>query len=285
MIIADMTLQKKQSKQTTVVLLIAGALSWQIGRCETVELKSVADTTLIQTAPNNNHGATTFFNAGTTGMGTLNRGLIRFDLAGVIPTDAVIQSAYLNLTVVFVPAAQLELALFGIHRVLAPWGEGDKVPESANSPGLGAPATGHEATWNNRFHDTQESWSVPGGQSGVDFVSNASSVEFIETEGTYRFDTTPRLNNDVQGWVANPQSNFGWMLVTFSEDVRYTARRFGSREDPDYAPTLTVTYQVVPEPGTVGLFVLGLGGLVYLQRHRMRRAQIQSRARMSTGSN
>jgi len=46
---------------------------------------------------------------------------------------------------------------------------------------------------------------------------------------------------DVQSWVDNPASNFGWMLMSESEDVPGTARRFGSRETSP-VPTLVVTF-------------------------------------------
>jgi hypothetical protein len=74
---------------------------------------------------------------------------------------------------------------------------------------------------------------------------------------------------DVQSWETDPASNNGWMLIAFSEDVRYTARRFGSTEDPNFAPLLSVTFQVVPEPSSVLLGALSLG-LVLALRSRLR---------------
>jgi hypothetical protein len=51
------------------------------------------------------------------------------------------------------------------------------------------------------------------------------------------------------------------MLLAEAEDLPFTARRFGSREGLDGTPTLSVEFTVVPEPGAVALFLMGLAGL------------------------
>src|SRR5207244_575593 len=48
--------------------------------------------------------------------------------------------------------------------------------------------------------------------------------------------------NDIQTWLDNPASNFGWILISRSEEVSQTARRFGSREDIANAPQLTIEF-------------------------------------------
>jgi hypothetical protein len=226
-----------------------------------VQLRPVADTTLIETEPGNNLGGASFVNAGTTGISTLNHGLVQFDFTSAIPRDAVILAASLQLEVVFAPSRDIEFDLFGLHRVLTPWGEGDKVADNPNSPGLGAPASLNEATWSHRFAGTADTWAAPGGLAGVDYVPAASSVEFIEGEGNYLFDTSFRMTGDVQSWIDDPASNNGWMLIGFTGDLRYTARRFGAREDSEFAPLLTVTFQVIPEPSPLLIGTLGLAAM------------------------
>jgi hypothetical protein len=76
---------------------------------------------------------------------------------------------------------------------------------------------------------------------------------------------------DVQGWLNNPKSNFGWMLISESEDTRFTARRFGSREDPNNAPLLDVQYVLVPEPRPLMLW--GAGALLVIGGAKMRRRE------------
>src|SRR5207237_7154835 len=44
----------------------------------------------------------------------------------------------------------------------------------------------------------------------------------------------------------NPQTDFGWILIAQAESVKFTARRFYSREDPYFAPYLTIEYIVQP---------------------------------------
>src|SRR5262249_14293077 len=58
------------------------------------------------------------------------------------------------------------------------------------------------------------------------------------------------LVSDVQGWVHNPTTNFGWMIVG-DETTNGTSRLFVSSESPhtDYRPALTIVYDV-PTIGT-----------------------------------
>src|SRR5439155_10741912 len=57
-------------------------------QAESIILTAVADTTLIETAPDNNLGGALIVNAGTTQNFTRNRGLFRFDPTGQIPTGS-----------------------------------------------------------------------------------------------------------------------------------------------------------------------------------------------------
>ena len=47
---------------------------------------------------------------------------------------------------------------------------------------------------------------------------------------------------DVQLWLNQPATNFGWLLRTENEVPNFSARRFASREDPNRAPVLTIEY-------------------------------------------
>ena len=47
---------------------------------------------------------------------------------------------------------------------------------------------------------------------------------------------------DVQYWLDHPQSNFGWMLICQTESENFTARRFGSRENTNKSPFLTIQF-------------------------------------------
>ena len=202
-------------------------------------LVPVADTTLIESAPNNSNGGERWVNSGTTQNGPNNRGLYRFDLTS-LPTNAIIQSATLVLEVTRRPSDGYASGYFGLHRMFRPWGEGVNIATN-NSGGLGAPAWPGDATWLCSYYPTNF-WSAPGGAAGMDFSSEESSSQRIEGSDTYTFPSTFELVDDVQTWVRNPASNFGWMLICSDEGLRFTSRRFNSREDPNAAPQLEITY-------------------------------------------
>lgn len=205
---------------------------------ETVVLRPVADTSLHEVAPTSNMGGHTHVAAGSTAhAASRSRGLFRFDLQGSVPSNAVINSVSLTLQVTGTPSLGGANSTFGLHRLLRSWGEGNKVGN------LGAAATAGEATWNARFAPS-DLWSIPGGESQTEFAAQESSSAFVTGTNSYTFDSTSNLVADVQAWVNNPATNCGWMLISQSEDVAQTARRFGSREDANNAPALAVDYSV-----------------------------------------
>ena len=246
-----------------ISLLALGTVTCS-SRGDEVSLTASHDTTLIEVAPNSNNGGQAWVNAGTTQNGTRNRGLFQWDLTGAIPAGATILSVDLTLAVTRVPDAGRADSPFSLYRLLVPWGEGNKVAID-NRGGQGAPATAGEATWNDRFFGSTP-WAAPGGAAGVDFVAAPSTSQYIYDVGRSPYHFT-ELVGDVQGWVNNPQSNFGWILIGDDESTPFTARRFGSREEPfGNVPTLTVDF-VVPEPGTFWLCGLGLIGLAAWRWH------------------
>jgi hypothetical protein len=215
-------------------------LSLADARADTTNLTPIADTSLFQLDPNNNLGGLTSIPAGTIRTGQRSRALFKFDLTQ-IPSSATITSADLTVQVVIVPpAGALTASTFDLHRVLRDWGEG-----TGAGPLRGSPATTNEATWNNRFHPSTP-WAQPGGSSNVDFVGVPSGTSFISGIGPYTFSSTPGLVADVQAWLSNPATNFGWMLITESERTPESARRFASREDPNRSPMLVIGYVLGP---------------------------------------
>ena len=238
---------------------------------DTAVLRSVADTTLIQTQPDNNNGGQAFANAGTSQNYTLTRGLFRFD-ASSIPANAVVNSVSLTLEVVRQPRDGFNPSLFGLHRMMVSWGEGTKTQVDENNPGLGEPASAGEATWNARFFGSQL-WASPGGAPGIDFAAGSSTVMNVYGTGDspYTFPSEDALVGDVQYWLAHPDANFGWMLKAENEDDNFTARRFASREDPnDFGPVLQVDYTVVPEPALYAIAGTALLGFCWTRRRTNR---------------
>jgi hypothetical protein len=202
---------------------------------EGISLTPSADTSLFESYPDDNFGGVISLAAGMTAHSNLTRALIKFNLAGQIPTNVVINSARLRLQIVKQPLGP-QPSSFSLHRVLRDWGEGNKAFVT-----LGEPATAGEATWNNRFQFFA-SWGTPGGTANVDYSSAASSSSPNSDLGTSLFDTTLKMVADVQHWLENPSQNFGWMLVSEREATGSTARRFGSREDTLNVPVLELEY-------------------------------------------
>ncbi|PYI82883.1 MAG: hypothetical protein DME26_16255, partial [Verrucomicrobia bacterium] len=204
-------------------------------------------TTLIETAPDNNLGGASIVNAGTTQTPlppNRNRGLFRFDPTNEIPRTSRIIRVDLVVEVTGLPSAGFAESSFGLHRILKPWGEGDKASPDPLHPGLGARATAGEATWNHRFAFTTNTWTIPGGAATNDYVPEISAETIVYGLGDspYRFFSTPRLVADLQAWMDDPATNFGWMLICRSEEVNFTARRFASREDAGREPYLEIEY-------------------------------------------
>lgn len=217
------------------VLLAVGLLS-SLLHAESVSLKPVADTSLFEQEPANNLGATLDIPAGTTNKGKRNRLLLRFDIAGAIPSGAIINSAALTLTVTASGGVD---STFSLHRVLQPWGEG------AKSGNTGAAATALEATWIARFAPSQM-WSAPGGTADQDFASTASASLPMGGPGVYSFGSSAGLVADIDFWLRDASHNDGWVLISGAEATAATAKRIASRENGSLAPLLVVDYSPPP---------------------------------------
>src|SRR5688500_12720289 len=96
-------------------------------RAESVSLPASADASLFEVNPGNSAGGDTFFVSGTTQNGPRSRALIQFDIASAVPAGSRILGVGMQLEVTRVPIDGFEASLFGLHRVLRSWGEGNTV--------------------------------------------------------------------------------------------------------------------------------------------------------------
>jgi hypothetical protein len=245
------------------VCACAAAAHAPVARAVTVTFGALKDNTLYETTDDSvSNGAGPGMFAGRTGTnaGTpaLRRGLIAFDVSS-IPSNAVIESATLTLNLS--RAAAAGPGNIFIHRLTRDWGEGSS--NAGNPGGGGAAVTPGDATWNYNFYNTSM-WTDRGG----DFFPGSSSARFISDLGKYNFNDSP-MATDVAGWVANPGTNFGW-IIRGNEETLNSAKRFDTRENPVVAnrPVLIVTYSV-PEPG--GAMVIAGFALLGVSRRRARR--------------
>ena len=238
---------------------------------DVVKIGPVRDNTLYRESGSLSNGAGQTFFAGHTSAltNTVRRAVIAFDVAGSVPPAATIDSVTLTLHLSRVsfgaPNSTMEL-----HRLLSDWGEGTSDP--AFNEGGGAPATTGDATWQHTFFDTSF-WTTPGG----DFSPTVSASQTVVRVAFYTWGPTAQMVADVQSWLDNPSSDFGWLLRASDEISLQTARGFDSRQGLTVAnrPVLTVTFSLpagaagrVPDgavvPGTPLTVAPAAGGQITL---------------------
>ncbi len=207
------------------------------------------DNTLYEDAGgsrSNGAGPSMFVGRNSESTDSIRRAVLAFDVFNAIPSGSIIESATVTLSN---SAANVEDATLGFHRLLVDWGEGPSV--AGGGGGSGGPAAPGDATWLHTFYDT-DSWATPGG----DFDSSVSATAIVGGPGTYTWASTPQLVADVQLFLDNPTSDFGWILLG-NEMEAGTAKKFSTREgsDPMLRPALTVFYTSVPEPASCVMLV------------------------------
>ena len=217
---------------TGLVLLLAAPAA----RAASVTLAATADNTIYAEDGNLSNGAGESLFAGVNSLSSTRRTLIRFDLTGTIPAAATVDSVVLLLHLAQATPGSQPVSL---HRALASWGEG--TADAPGSEGSGTTATPGDATWTDRFYQTQV-WTSVGG----DFDTTASATRPVGAVGFYSWRSAGAAA-DVAFWLANASANFGWMLVG-NESTGGTARRFDSRQNATAGnhPALTIYYTENP---------------------------------------
>jgi uncharacterized repeat protein (TIGR01451 family) len=216
-----------------------------------------ADNTLYQDAAGQlSNGAGHHFYVGDTNQSSnaIRRGAVKFDLSAV-PAGSIILSATLTLHMSMTRSGAESIDL---HRALQNWGEGtSNAGLGTRGEGIGTQATTNDVTWIYTFFNTQR-WNTPGG----DFVPTASASTSVADVGSYQW-TGAGVVADVQQWVNNPGTDFGW-IITGNETTRQTAKQFDTKENATAAnrPVLTIVYSVpVPDltiaKSHVGIFHAG----------------------------
>lgn len=223
---------------------------------EVVTLAPAKDNTLYESATGSiSNGAGDHFFVGRTDVissGSIRRGLIAFNVASAIPAGAVITRVDLTLNMSRTISGLQPVSL---HRLLADWGEGTS--NAFGQEGGGTTATNGDATWIHRFFNTTNRWTGPG--AAGDFAITPSTTVQVGAIGSYIFLSTSRMVADVQGWLDNPATNFGWILIG-NESALATAKRFDSRTNliSSARPRLTVEFTT----GLVGAGSVPDGGRV-----------------------
>lgn len=228
-----------------LTLALLAAPAW----ADTVSVPASKDNTLVEDAGGaTSNGAGVHAYTGTTNSLVDRRFVMAFDLTGAVPSGSTVNSVTLSL--------RNERIAFGgpspetqtLHRMTQDWGEGTSnagAPGPGANSGLGAPSTSGDATWIHTFFNTA-TWTNPGG----DFVATPSGTFNMNSVGLHTV-TSPGMTADVQTWIDNPASNYGWLLKD-GDEVMGTAIRWSSRESatPADRPTLTIDF-TPPASGTL----------------------------------
>lgn len=211
-----------------------------VAQANSVVLKPAADTTLFRFFPGNNDGKdATMIVGGINKSPSACRALVRFALGTNLPAGSVVTNVTLRLNVTKEKGSRGPIQT-RFHRVTQDWTEGAKVNQ-----GGGVAAAAGEATWTDRKKGTA-SWSAPGATG--DFSTTFSASIPLDNTGAYTVASTAGLVADVQAWLTDPGTNFGWILVAQQEDSSGSARRIATREAGSQAMALTIgfTLPVLP---------------------------------------
>ncbi|MEY2489106.1 MAG: hypothetical protein QOC70_1048 [Verrucomicrobiota bacterium] len=252
--------------QETLTALLVFAVMRGATFADTVSFVPQKDNTLYQDAAGQiSNGQGPYLYAGKTGAAALRRGLVAFDLAS-IPTNATVTDATLSMAL-SQPSLNSTPVDISLTKASRAWGEG---ASNAGDPGgAGIQAEAGDATWLHTFYDTSF-WITPGG----DFSATLSATTPVMQSGIYTWSGSGLLA-DVQAWVSNSATNFGWVILGNEIDSG-RAQRFNTRENTNDPPRLTVTYQLpfpspTPAAQTVNLSTrmrvqtgdnVGIGGFI-----------------------
>jgi hypothetical protein len=171
-----------------------------------------------------------------------------------MPSNATIDNVTLQLTNGSSGAAALTIY---VHPVSQAWSEGSVnigcAYNAATCPTIGAALTAGftDATWINAVSGANlTAWSTLGGGAYPPANASASAAAVaspVSLTTTIAF-SSAQLITDVNGWIANSATNFGWVLkvdepnVTSSASLKRYVSREGNGATNDQKPKLTITF-------------------------------------------
>lgn len=220
--------RRRSADQATVLMCVDALELRQLLSAVTVEFSASSDTSIYQQDVDASNGSGQFIIAGGNA-----RGLLRFDVS--IPEGSTIIDAVLTLSAGATAGAG---AAVSVHRVTTGWGEGSS--DAAGDEYFGAPAKLFDATWQYSFFDGEQ-WNTPGGDFG-----GSSAITAVGGVGAYEW-IGNGLIDDVQSWVDDGATNFGWLMQGAGSSVAFL-----SKDSPGgLGPSLEVTYEPPPSPPAI----------------------------------
>jgi hypothetical protein len=234
--------QRRQRCSVCIPALVETMESRELLSSVTVQLSAGQDTTIYNVATGDlSNGAGEYLVVGgAEGFAASRRGLLSFDVASAgIPDGATILDAVLTLNLAESVGAATTVSL---HSVSKAWGE--STSDASGNEFEGVPAGVRDATWLFSLFDST-AWVSAGG----DFRAESASLT-VDGLGAWQW-YGAGVVSDVQSWLDNPASNFGWMLK--SSETSGTIKGFVSRDGANAAlrPTLEITYEEPVIPGIV----------------------------------
>jgi spore coat protein A len=210
-------------------------------------LQPVADATIYEDLGTLANGAGDYLFAGNNAGNFSRRALLRFDLTG-IPYGSTINSVTLTLTLSRTGSGD---QVVSVHRVLTPWNEG--VTDPPGNEGGGAEASPGDVTWTHRSYPGTV-WAT----AGADFEPLPSAVAVVGDMYMAYSWSGAGLTADVTGWVNNPASNYGWILLG-NETSAQTSKRFDSRTNPTLSARPKLIIDFTPSAPVMGACCLPTG--------------------------
>ena len=232
-------------------LLFASAQSFS----QTLTVAADKDNTIYSAYPGNSNGSGAFLFAGQNGASNANsvqRALLHFNLSS-IPAGSTITAATLTITV---GKSGPVATGINLNKLTTDWGAGTS--DAGGVEASGAAATTNDATWVNNFFGSS-TWTTAGG----DFSGTASGHALIGssiTSNTVINISSPGILADIQSFVNNPATNFGWIISSDNEAQENSVKRIISTNSANASlrPTLSVTYTAGAVPVTLKSFSASL---------------------------
>jgi len=201
-----------------------------------VSIPAAQDNTLYEPDGNrsNGNGEQMFIGLNNDLPPGIRRAVVSFNVHAYVPAGSTVDSVRVFVTTI---AGTVFTYRSRLHRLLADWGEGASTPSREQD---GAQAAPGDATWLNTFWP-DSTWTRAGG----DFVAVPSgSTDVAGAIKRYTYNTTPQMVADVQGWLDDPASNFGW-LISGNEFLPGSLKSLGTQQNKvtERRPSLQVFYR------------------------------------------
>ena len=225
----------------------------------TAVLGASKDNTIFDNVPNNSGGGAAGLFSGTNNSTQKRRGLIALNISGSVPAGSTITGVELSMYLANAPNTNNQT--IGLHRLSVDWGENtaDTSSPAVTGAGNGVTALPNDATWNENFFGSS-SWPTAGATGSFNATASGTTVVGGPIDNQQKWLSTATLITDVQSWLDNPSTNFGWAIINANESSNQTAKAFYSRQatlnnggigstiDPMWRPNLTVTYRTSTAP-------------------------------------